>query len=141
MSYSTAFSHGISILLYIYMKTSEERYDYLSTKKIAEYLAIPVPTAVKVIRSLIAEGLLSTKEGAKGGIALTKAIEDITLLDVFLSVEKGNPLFKWHTSFGEENYQIDVLKERVLESAYKAEKAMHDSLRNVKLKDLLKDVL
>lgn len=141
MSYSTAFSHGISILLYVHMKTYEEMYDYLSTKKIAEEINVPVPTVVKVIRSLIAEGLISTKEGAKGGIALSKSAKDITLLDIFLAVEKGNPLFKWHTNFKMKNIQVDKLIDKVLYSANEAETAMHKSLAKVTLEDLVKDLL
>jgi Rrf2 family protein len=141
MAYSTAFSQAISIVIYIYFKTAEGMYDYLSTKAIAEKLNIPVPTAVKVIRRLTSAGLVCSKEGAKGGIILNQNIEDITLYDVFHAVENGNPLFKRHTEFKVTNDQIDLLKVRVLHTLDDAEEAMHESLRKVRLIDFLKDMI
>lgn len=137
MAYSTAVSQAISILLYIHVKMEEYRYEFLSTKAISEKLNIPVPTAVKVLKSLNAAGITTTKEGAKGGVLLVKPLSEITLLDVFLAIEQGRPLFKIQTEFLVSGKQVDELREKMINSLQDAERAMKDSLQKVTLEDLL----
>ena len=137
MAYSTATFQATSILLYIHFKTEEERYDYLSTKSIAEMLNIPAPTVVKIISKLNGAGLIQTKEGAKGGNLLTKRISEITMLDVFIAVEQGKPLFKIQQSFNIEYDGLDSIVDKGVSCLTNAEKAMKASLDSVTLSELI----
>lgn len=136
MAYSTAVSQAIAILLFIYFKMEEYRYEFVSTKAISEHLNIPAPTTVKVLKGLNAAGITDTKEGAKGGVLLVKPLSEITLLDVFLAVEQGRPLFKIQTDFLISSKEVDELKGKMINSLQDAEKAMKDSLKKVTLEDL-----
>lgn len=137
MSYSTAFSQAVSIMLYVSVKIKDEHFEYLSTKRIAESLNIPVPTATKVIRRLNAAGLLDSKIGIDGGISLTKNIKDITLYDVFIAVEQGKPLFRVHTNYNISGEVVENAKQRLLSAIGKTEENMRKSLESITLMDLL----
>lgn len=133
MAYSTAFSQAISILLFIHVKMEAFRFEFVSAKVIAECLKTPAPTVVKILKSLNAAGITTTKEGAKGGVLLAKSIAEITLLDVFLAIEHETPLFKTQLDFFVENQQVANLRSKVMNCLQNAEKAMKDSLRNTTL--------
>ncbi|MNC24703.1 HTH-type transcriptional repressor NsrR [compost metagenome] len=137
MSYSTALSQGVSILLYIHGISEENCANFLSTKLISEQLNIPVPTTVKVIRSLNNAKLTIAKEGAKGGILLARPLSEITLLDVFLAVEPGKALFKLHTDVTLQGKEVDAVKRRIADSLEAAELAMQNQLKEVRLTELL----
>ena len=137
MSYSTATSQAISILLFIHFKSDEGLYDYLSTKIISEMLNIPAPTAVKVLNKLNSAGLTHTKEGAKGGFLLAKPISDITFLDVFNAVEQGKPLFKVHYDIDIDYENLSIIKENCISCLKDAEDAMKSSLEKVTLLEML----
>ncbi|MNI24023.1 transcriptional repressor NsrR [compost metagenome] len=137
MSYSTALSHGVSILLFIHSLAEENCANFLSTKMISEQLNIPVPTTVKVIRNLNNAKLTIAKEGAKGGILLARPLSEITLLDVFLAVEPGKALFKLHTDVTLQGKEVDEVKQRIADSLEAAELAMQNQLKEVRLTDLL----
>ncbi|MFS0858497.1 RrF2 family transcriptional regulator [Paenibacillus taichungensis] len=136
MSYSTALSQGISILLYIHALSEENCSNYLSTKLISEQLNIPVPTTVKVIRNLNNAKLTMAKEGAKGGILLAQPLSEITMLDVFLAVEPGKDLFKVHTDVTLQGQDVDDVKEKVIHHLEGAEIAMQNYLKDIRLTDL-----
>lgn len=136
MAYSTAFSQAISILLLIHEKMEEFRFEFVSTKTISECLKIPAPTVVKTLKSLNVAGITTTKEGAKGGVLLTKPISGITLLDVFLAIEHGTLLFKTQLDFFIENQRIDYIKSKINNCLQDAEKAMKESLKNTTLAEL-----
>ncbi|MEK8133107.1 Rrf2 family transcriptional regulator [Paenibacillus filicis] len=138
MAYSTALSQGISILLYIHSISEEQCFNFLSTKVISEQLNIPVPTTVKVLRSLSNARLTVAKEGAKGGVLLARPLSEMTLLDVFLAVEPGKALFKIHTDVALQGKEVDEVKQRIFTHLDKAELAMQNSLKEVRLTDLLK---
>lgn len=136
MAYSTALSQAIAILLFINYKMEEFRYEFVSTKAISEHLSIPAPTTVKVLKSLNAAGITDTKEGAKGGILLVKPLKEITMLDIFLAVEQGKPLFKIQTDFLVSGQEIDDMREKMVVSLQNVENAMKDSLKKVTLEEL-----
>ncbi|CAM4260379.1 RrF2 family transcriptional regulator [Saccharibacillus endophyticus] len=137
MAYSTALSQATAILIYAHGLIADGCSDYLSTRLISEQLSIPVPTTVKVLRSLTDAGLIRTKEGAKGGILPAKPPEQITLLEVFDAVESGKALFKVHTDVALQGEATDTVKFKLTESLRQAETAMRDSLEKVKLNELL----
>lgn len=136
MAYSTAFSQAISMLLVIHSKMEQFRFEFVSAKVIAECLKMPAPTVVKILKSLNAAGLTATKEGAKGGVLLAKPIEGITLLDVFLAIEQGTPMFKLQLDYIIEHQQVDLVRSRITSRLQDAEKAMKESLKNITLADL-----
>ncbi|MDP4095564.1 Rrf2 family transcriptional regulator [Paenibacillus sp. P96] len=137
MAYSTALSQGISILLFIHTMAEERCYHYLSTKVISEQLNIPVPTTAKVIRSLNSAQLTVAKEGAKGGIMLARPLSEITFLDVFLAVEPGKGLFKIDLDVNLSGPEVDEVKQKIVNHLSATEQAMHNSLKDMKLTDLL----
>lgn len=137
MAYSTEFSRAISISLLIDEKMEEYGFEFVSVKTIAEFLKIPAPTVVRILRSLNAAGLTTTKEGAKGGVLLAKPIADITLLDIFLAVEHGS-LFKTEVDFIVKDSRIDKLKELITKYTQDAENAMKESLKKTTLEDISK---
>lgn len=138
MSYSNAFTQAVSILLYVHVKIKDEHYEYLSTKRIAESLNIPAPTATKVIQKLNAANLLSSKTGVDGGMSLVKSIQDTTLFDVFQAVEQGKPLFKVHSGYNISGEVVENAKARLADAVNQAEQSMHNTLRGIYLMDLLK---
>jgi len=138
MAYSTATFQAVSILLFIHFKSEEGLFEYLSTKTISEILNIPAPTAVKLLHKLNAAGLTHTKEGAKGGVLLSKPISDITFLEVFNAMEQGKPLFRVQHNFNIEYEQLDSIIEKGVRCLQDAEDAMKLPLKSVTLSDLLK---
>jgi Rrf2 family protein len=104
---------------------------------ISEALNIPVPTTVKILKNLNAAGLTVTKEGAGGGILLTRSPADMTLLDVFLAIEQSKPLFKMPLKPNIQGEQVEQARQKISESLLQAEMAMKESLKNVTLQDLL----
>lgn len=138
MAYSNAMFQGISILLYIHVKIEEGLYDYLSTRSISETLNIPAPTAVKVLNKLNAAGLTHTKEGAKGGILLSKPVHMITLLDVFTAIEQEKPLFKVQYKYDFEYEALESILASGISALKDAEAAMKASLGKTTLANLLK---
>lgn len=138
MSYSLAITQAISIVLYISVKMEEGCYEYLSTKYISQMLGIPSPSVTKILKYLLASGLVETKEGAKGGIQLRRDPKEITLLDVFLAIENQKPLFKG-ASINIVNEKAQVIVSNMTGALDGAEKAMKDSLASTTVYDLIKD--
>ena len=136
MAYSTAFSQAISILLFIHIKMEDFKYEFVSAKVISEYLKIPVPTTVKILKSLNTAGITTTKEGAKGGVLLAMPLKGITLLDVFMAIEHGTPLFKTQFNSLISGKQKDDFKLKISTCLQDAEKAMKESLKNTTLADI-----
>lgn len=138
MSYSVSISQAISIVVYIAVKMKECKYEYLTTKAISEKLNIALPTAVKILNSLTMAGLTMTREGAKGGVLLAKASEDITLFDIFLAIEHERALFKTKFDFNIEGDNVTSLKNKIAVCLVDAEDEMKNSLKKTKISDLLK---
>lgn len=138
MAYSLAFSQAISILSFIYIKTELGNYNYLSTRAISEALNIPIPTIVKVIKSLNHAGLIRTKEGIGGGMILNRDPEDIELLDIFLAVESNKPLFKVDLNFSIEGSKVEAIQHEITESISSIEQSMKNALSNKTLSEIIK---
>ena len=139
MAYSTEFSRAITICLLINQKMEEYGFEFVSANTIAGFLKIPAPTVVRILRSLNAAGLTATKEGVKGGVLLAKPIAEITLLDIFLSVEHGS-LFKMDIDFLIEDSRTDNLKSLIAGYMENAESAMKNSLKKTTLADIAKSL-
>lgn len=138
MAYSNAMFQALSILIFIHIKSEENLYEYLSTRRISELLNIPVPTTAKVLGKLTAAGLTHAKEGAKGGILLAKPISEITFLEVFNAIEQEKPLFKTQLDCYGNDEQVTALKEKGVAYLKDAEAAMKESLGKTTLMDIIK---
>ena len=92
---------SVHILLAIYHFESSE-------KVTSTFIANSIQTNPVIIRNLLGKlqkaGLAKVEPGV-GGAHLSKKIEDITLLDVFLAVDDHNNIFKLH---GETNERCEV---------------------------------
>lgn len=138
MAYSISISQAISIVLYIAVKMKDCKYEFLTTKAISEKLNIALPTAVKILNSLTIAGLTMTREGAKGGVLLSKSPSDISLLDIFQAIEHERPLFKTKFDFNIDGDNVTSLVNMVTNCLENAESEMKNSLRKTTIEDLLK---
>lgn len=148
MAYSLSMYQAISIVVFIALKMKESRYEFLTTKHISEILGIARPTAVKILQSLNASGIIVTKEGAKGGILLAKPLEEITLYDIFAALEGDRPLFKTGINVTLDECEVSAwegrmktMTDRVDKSLQDAEEAMKSSLRSKTIAQIIEDIL
>ncbi|MGB7405787.1 MAG: SUF system Fe-S cluster assembly regulator [Pacificimonas sp.] len=58
-----------------------------SAAALSEETGIPAPTTAKLTKILAKEGLLDATRGATGGVALSRAPEDIRLTDIIEAVD------------------------------------------------------
>jgi Rrf2 family protein len=94
MSYSLAFSQAVFTVLFVGDKIAQGFYDFVPTRELSAALNIPTPTAVKLLGQLASAGIIETREGARGGVRLARPPAAITLLDIFVAIEAGKPLFR-----------------------------------------------
>lgn len=111
--------------------------EFLSTKNISMMLNIPIPTVTKVLKSLNQGRLITTKEGAKGGILLFKSPEKITLLEVFECIENQDLIFKTHFDFTVDNDRVNSIKKNIKDSFSSADRAMKEVLKANTIKQLM----
>ena len=138
MAYSQAFSQAVTIVVYISVKMNyENSSQYLATRYIAEKLNIAIPTANKVLKSLIISGIIISKEGAKGGLMLAKSPESITLLDIFLAIEHKRPLFKEVNLINMNSKEVEFYRNKINQSLVQSENAMKKELSKITIKQLI----
>lgn len=65
---------------------------YVSIRTISEELGISFPFLTKIFQQLNQAGLLESLRGPKGGVALTRPSDQITLLDLVIAID-GPALF------------------------------------------------
>ncbi|MCA9936130.1 MAG: Rrf2 family transcriptional regulator [Ardenticatenaceae bacterium] len=137
MSYSLAFSQAIMTVLFVADKVEQGFYDFVPTKELSAALNIPRPTAVKILGNLSSAGLIETREGAKGGVRLAVAADDVTMLDVFNAIETGKPMFR-------HDFELRVTGEKptraqgaVLTILTEAETAMQERLAQTTIANLI----
>ncbi|QGH33414.1 Rrf2 family transcriptional regulator [Gracilibacillus salitolerans] len=136
MSYSTAFSQALSIVVYTAVKIEEGYTDYVSARQLSENMEMPNPTVVKILQSLNRFGLITTKEGARGGIRLAKAPEEITVLDVFSAIELDRPLFKFSLPSTLKDEKSQLVGDNIEQVLSQAESDMKSRLAATKISDL-----
>jgi Rrf2 family protein len=76
--------YAVRAVLYLARLGSGNR---ASTSKIAEDQHIPPSFLAKIVSQLSIAGLLHTSRGARGGVALARDPQDITLLDVVEAID------------------------------------------------------
>jgi len=67
--------------------------DFVSTRRIAEELDVPFAFLTKVLQGLTQSGILLSQRGAAGGVALARAADTISLMDVLAAVG-GDGVFR-----------------------------------------------
>jgi Rrf2 family protein len=60
---------------------------YTLTREISEELGIPHHFLGKIVQTLVKAGILTSLRGPKGGLALSRSPEEITLMDVVISID------------------------------------------------------
>ncbi|MBW8011911.1 MAG: Rrf2 family transcriptional regulator [Chloroflexi bacterium] len=76
--------YAVRAVLYLAQIDPEKR---ATTKQIAKEQSIPASFLAKIIAQLTVAGLLATTRGVRGGVALAKDSNDISLLDVVEAID------------------------------------------------------
>ncbi len=76
--------YGLRVVLYLSKMEYGKRID---AGTMAEYTGIPLRFLLKLIRKLIDSGIIKSYRGVKGGYALNKLPEEITLKDVVEAID------------------------------------------------------
>ena len=87
---SKAATYAIQSLAYLAVEGRERQYVPIS--EIAEKLDMPYHFLKKILADLVTNGLLESHRSARGGIALIKEPEKVTLLDIIQMVD-GTDMF------------------------------------------------
>ncbi len=66
----------------------------LSLAALADYHGVPAPYMAKQMQALSKAGIVRTSRGARGGYALGRGADAITLLDVVRAVDGAVPMFR-----------------------------------------------
>lgn len=86
LSLSQKSGYAILALACMYYRKSE----WMLTQEISEITGIPKPYLHKILHGLGQSGLIRTKRGYHGGMALARPAEEITLLDIIVATEGEN---------------------------------------------------
>lgn len=84
MEISRRTDYGVRVILDLATLPAAER---CSTQAIAERQSIPGPFLAKIVSQLSLAGLVTTRRGAHGGVALARPPSTISLLDVVEAME------------------------------------------------------
>jgi Rrf2 family protein len=87
---STGVEYGLHCLLYL---TQPGGVREASVRDLAEWQGVPVDYLAKLFTKLHKAGLVIATEGAKGGFALARPADQISVLDVVLAVDGDKQLF------------------------------------------------
>jgi len=124
--------------VYVADKVKLGKFEFVPTSRMAEDLDIPTPSLARLLRSLSRAGIIETREGARGGVRLALALDDVTLLDIVDAIERKLPLFRTDaaprvTGATPSRRQADL--RRALD---RAEQAMRSSLEEVTIDTISK---
>ena len=86
---SKSCEYGLRASLYL---ASLDHDGYVSISKISEDLDISFPFLTKIFQKLNDAGLLDSQRGPKGGVALTKPAEEVSLYEIVVAID-GDDLF------------------------------------------------
>ncbi|MDA8415671.1 MAG: SUF system Fe-S cluster assembly regulator [Betaproteobacteria bacterium] len=75
--------YGILILTHM----AQDPLRWYTTPEVAEAVGVPRPTTTKLLKSLVHGGLLESHRGTKGGYALVRSPELISMVDVVTALE------------------------------------------------------
>lgn len=86
---SKSCEYGLRAALYL---ASLDQKGYVSISTISEELDISFPFLTKIFQKLNDAGLLNSRRGPKGGVALTKDADEISLYEIVVAID-GDDLF------------------------------------------------
>lgn len=87
---SKSCEYGLRAMLYL---ASLDHDGYVSIGTISDELDISFPFLTKILQTLNDVGLLDSRRGPKGGVALTKPADEVTLYEVVVAID-GDDLFR-----------------------------------------------
>lgn len=87
---SSSCEYGLRAMLYL---SSLDPDGYVPVRTISEELDISSPFLTKIFQQLNEVNLLTSQRGPKGGVALAKSPNVITLYDIVVAID-GNDLFE-----------------------------------------------
>jgi Rrf2 family iron-sulfur cluster assembly transcriptional regulator len=87
---SKSCEYGLRATLYL---ASLDHDGYVSIGTISDELDISFPFLTKIFQKLNDAGLLTSQRGPKGGVALTKPADEVTLHDIVVAID-GDDLFR-----------------------------------------------
>ena len=137
MSYSLGFSQAIVATVYIADKVQQGFYEFTPTTQLSKDLNIARPTAVKMLKSLNQAGIIETREGAKGGVRLAKAANQVTVLDIFMAIEGERPLFQTQLAFNISGSKPTLAQAAITTLLTDAETSMKNDLQKTTIADLM----
>lgn len=137
MSYSLGFSQAIVATVYIADKIQQGFFEFTPTTQLSQDLNISRPTAVKILQSLNQAGIIETREGAKGGVRLAKRANQVTVLDIFVAIERERPLFQTRLNFNITGRKPTLVQEAISILLTDAETAMKNELQQTTVADLM----
>ncbi|HYG40724.1 MAG TPA: Rrf2 family transcriptional regulator [Cytophagales bacterium] len=137
MAYSLSFSKSILVLIFISDKTRRGETEFISAKNMSEFLNIPRPTLSVILNNLIRAGILHSKEGATGGVRLTKSEDKINLLDLLIAVENEKPLFQTEYDLKVSGKRPESAKKTINAVLKKVESKIKEDLKKTTLKNIL----
>lgn len=137
MSYSLGFSQAIVATVYIADKVQQGFFEFTPTTQLAQDLNIARPTAVKMLQSLNQAGIIETREGAKGGVRLARAANQVTVLDIFMAIEGERPLFQTQLTFNISGSKPTLAQAAITTLLTDAETSMKNDLQQTTIADLM----
>ncbi|HRY14010.1 MAG TPA: Rrf2 family transcriptional regulator [Syntrophomonadaceae bacterium] len=84
MNINQATDYGFRAVLYLAHKDSQE---WVDAQTISEHEAIPIRFLLKIMPCLTKAGIVKSHRGVRGGYALARQPQDISLLDVIEAIE------------------------------------------------------
>ena len=88
---STSCAYGIQAALYL--ASAGRHRPFVSTHQMGEALGLSPHFLAKVLRRLAAEGLVRSKRGPNGGVALARPADEVSMKDLVLAID-GPALFQ-----------------------------------------------
>jgi Rrf2 family protein len=88
---SNAVEYALHCLLYLVENSNSSA--GISTRDLADLQGVPPEYLAKIFTKLHEAGLVAGTEGARGGFALARAPEKISVLDVVVAIDGRKPLF------------------------------------------------
>lgn len=137
MKISTRFSDAIHLLAFIHIYKGQ-------IPLTSENISGSIETSPVMVRKLMGElrkaGLIETKHGTPGP-KLAKPTDRISLLDVYLAVEKDKPLFEIDHKTNPQCIVGGNIQGTLKEYYSQAEVAAKAKLNNIKLSDVIDTIL
>ena len=119
--------------------------DPVPTAQLAAAFELPPPYLNKQLQALVRAGILTSTRGKRGGFALARALDRITLLDVVDAIEGPDPAFRCTEIRRRGPAAVPAREYRALcgihRAMLRADDAWRDELRATTVADLAAGVL